>query len=296
MFGCIIAEIALRVIGYSYPIFYQTDPVLGYSPIPHGEGWSWPENKVYVQYNSEGFRDTDHSTDKPPDTIRIAVIGDSFTEGRQVPLEETYWRVAQHLLENRAAFAGKKIEMINFGVEGYGTVEELLTLRDRVWKYSPDVVLLGVCVYNDITDNYPKFKGAAEIPYFRIDNGHLVLDERFRNSSKFKWHDSAAFRSWIFVHNHSRLIQLIHHAQFALRTRLQAWKEQKKVSQSQMQQVDPGTSDGPTALTSAELTGAVGIQNIIYRQPDDVDWEQAWRLTEAMITQMNDEVTQHGTR
>jgi hypothetical protein len=44
LFGCIVAEVALRVIGYSYPIFYKTDPERGYAAIPNTEGWYWVEN------------------------------------------------------------------------------------------------------------------------------------------------------------------------------------------------------------------------------------------------------------
>ena len=36
------------------------------------------------------------------------------------------------------------------GVSGYGTTQELVTLREKVWRYSPDMVLLAVTTNNDV--------------------------------------------------------------------------------------------------------------------------------------------------
>src|SRR5205814_6625220 len=68
------------------------------------------------------------------------------------------------LLEECNVFPGKKIEVLNFGVSGYGTAQELLTLREQVWKYSPDIVMLAITTNNDITDNLRALKKTDEIP------------------------------------------------------------------------------------------------------------------------------------
>ena len=46
-------------------------------------------------------------------------------------------------LEKSDHLQGRHVEVINFGVSGFGTTQELLTLEYKVWKYSPDVVLLA---------------------------------------------------------------------------------------------------------------------------------------------------------
>src|SRR2546423_14283000 len=96
VFGCIAAEAALRIVGYSYPIFFQTDAERGYSLIPNAEGWFWPERKSYVKINSDGFRDREHTRAKPANTIRIAVLGDSYAEARHIPIESTFWGIIEH--------------------------------------------------------------------------------------------------------------------------------------------------------------------------------------------------------
>ena len=81
------------------------------------------------------------------------MLGDSYAEALQVPIEETFWTLLpQHLA--RCGFApGKQIEAINFGVSGYGTAQELLTLRHRAWDYAPDLVLVPFFPGNDVRNN-----------------------------------------------------------------------------------------------------------------------------------------------
>src|SRR6267378_4979100 len=84
--GCLMSEIFLRVIGYSYPIFYTTDYYRGFALRPGIEGHYQREGESYVRINSDGLRDREHSKAKPAKTIRIAVLGDSFTEAMHVPM------------------------------------------------------------------------------------------------------------------------------------------------------------------------------------------------------------------
>lgn len=294
LFGCFVAEIALRVVGYSYPIWYQTDRERGYAAIPDVEGWFWVETTNYVKINSQGFRDREHAKTKPANTFRIAVIGDSFAEARQVPLDAAFWSVMERTVQQKAS-RGLNIEVLNFGVGGYGTANELLTLRQRVWEYSPDVVLLAVCTYNDITDNYRPLKNADEVPYFKLENGSLVLDDSFLRSKTYRRADSVLYKGWVAAHNASRLIQLLHHAQFALRTALSAWKERRRLAEAQ-RSVDARPLNSAASVSPSKLVDLVGIQNMVYVEPQDDDWREAWAVTEALIKQISDESSAHGAK
>lgn len=295
LFGAIVAEVGLRMVGYSYPIWYQNDPERGYSLIPNVEGWFWVENTNYVKINDQGFRDRSHQKEKPANTYRVAIIGDSFAEARQVALQDAFCSVTERELQAKAP-PGRTIEVLNFGVGGYGTAAELLTLRQRVWDYSPDAVVLAFTTYNDVRDNYRPFKNADELVYFQLENGGLVLDDSFRSSKKYKQHDSAWFKAWVLVHNSSRLVQLLHHAQFALRTRISDWKERRRLAevQEKARSNDGGTDAAPQ--NSISLTDLVGLDNMIYREPEDEDWRKAWDLSEALITQVRDESVIHGAQ
>ncbi|MBI3341623.1 SGNH/GDSL hydrolase family protein [Candidatus Curtissbacteria bacterium] len=112
----------------------------------HASGEDGYRNKIV--FNSSGFRDTDFSLDKNADTVRIAVIGDSYEEALQLPLEDTWQKVMQSQLSST-----KQVEVYNFGVSGYGTDQEWLTLREKVWKFKPDIVILAFTA-NDLGDVY----------------------------------------------------------------------------------------------------------------------------------------------
>ena len=129
--GCLLTEVFLRVIGYSYPIFYTTDYYRGFALRPGLEGHYQREGESYVRINSDGQRDRERAKAKPPDTVRIAVLGDSFAEAMHVPMEQTFWSLLERKLEECHAFPGKHVEVLNFGVSGYGTAQELMTLRKK---------------------------------------------------------------------------------------------------------------------------------------------------------------------
>jgi len=89
--------------------------------------------------------------------------------------EETFWWVMGRKVQE-CNTPPVKIEVLNFGVSGYGTAQELLTLREQVWKYSPDIVMLAVTTNNDITDNSRALKKTeGSLTSFTMTN-HLTLD------------------------------------------------------------------------------------------------------------------------
>jgi hypothetical protein len=206
-------------------------------------------------------------------------------------MESAFWTVMEQELAGCSTFAGKNVEILNFGVGGYGTPSELMTLRHRVWKYSPDIVLLAFTTYNDVADNYRPFKGAEEIPYFKFENDQLVVDNSFRDSEKFRKLSSWWFNAWITLHNSSRFIQLAHHGQFALRTQMSHLKDMKR--REALKQKRDILPEGKLATTSASVTEHFGLENAVYVPPDNADWHEAWRLTEGMVTLMRNEEEQH---
>src|SRR5918912_279301 len=130
-FGLLIFELFLRAVGYTYPVFYQPDEVRGYSLKPGMEGWYRKEGAAFVRINSDGLRDREHSKEKPADVLRVAVVGDSYAEAFQVEQDKAFWSVMEKRLQECPALAGRRVEVINFGVSGYGPTQELLTLRGK---------------------------------------------------------------------------------------------------------------------------------------------------------------------
>jgi lysophospholipase L1-like esterase len=287
IFGLAIAEIALRIIGYSYPEFYVTDSSRGYALRPNAAGWYRKENEVYIHINSDGLRDREHLKPKPANTIRIAIIGDSYAEALQVPLENAFWQVLQSRMSSCNG-TPKHIEAINFGVSGYGTSQELITLREHVWDYSPDIVLLAVTTNNDITDNLKALKKALDVPYFVLRDNQLVIDESFRTTPEFKWRQSVPGRVGRWFRDHFRVVQAIMEGHRAARLRWQAWRTRK--------QAPPQRPGNQQVSRPASQASELGTDNLVYLEPEDADWKDAWQVTEKLMETMRNEVQAHNAK
>ena len=87
--------------------------------------WWTLEGHAYVKYNRHGFRDVERTLKKPEGTIRIAVLGDSYTQAREVPFETTFVNRAERQLALCNASAGRPIEMLNFGVASFNTPAQI---------------------------------------------------------------------------------------------------------------------------------------------------------------------------
>jgi hypothetical protein len=283
--GALLAEIMLRVTGFSYPEFYQPDEVRGYALRPNKQGWYMKEGRAYVAINSAGFRDREHTLAKPEGTFRIAVLGDSYPEALQVEMQESFWFILEKKLQECGAFGGKQIEVLNFGVSGYGTAAELLTLRERVWDYSPDLVMLTFTTNNDISDNVRVLKKTNRVPYYVYQGEELKLDDSFKRTKTFRWRQSVVARAGRWFEDHLRLIQAIERAQL----KLKIWMASRKAPAAgvMVQSNRPATGQSESEL---------GIDNVVYREPNDAVWEDAWRVTEGLISAMRDEVRDHGAK
>jgi hypothetical protein len=310
-FAFLLCEIALRVADYSFPTFYTTDDERGFRLRPGARGRYRKEGESFVEINSAGLRDREHAKEKPPATLRIAVVGDSYAEALQVPLEQAFWAVAERKLnESCPPLSGRKVEMINFGVSGYGTAQELITVRRHVFDYSPDIVLLAFTTNNDVSDNSRALKRADEIPYFVLRGGRLTLDDSFRDSRSFRLRKSLPSRAGAWLRDNSRVLQAVNHAHYAFKNYL-AQRRTASQQQQASQPTRPGaTTPAPHASSQTAATpaaahtapsppanvGDIGIDNLVYREPIDATWQEAWRVTEALIVEMSDEVGRRGAR
>jgi hypothetical protein len=99
--------------------------------------------------NSHGLRDhRELAYQKPAGTLRVLSLGDSHTQGYEVRQQATYSAVLERYLARRGIHA----EVLNAGVSGFSTAEELAFLENEGYRYQPDVVVLGFYA-NDFEDN-----------------------------------------------------------------------------------------------------------------------------------------------
>ncbi len=247
---------------FSPSFFTLSDPERGWKNWPDAEGWYRKEGKAYIKINSEGLRDRNYPKIKPENTLRIAVLGDSFTLAAQVPLEKTYTSILEQQLTLCEAFQGKKIEVINFGVDGYGTAQELLTLRQQVWDYQPDLVILAFFNGNDVIDNSKALENNYYRPFFVYQNGDLILDNSFQDlgleySNRYFITIADRFPAWLV--NRSRILQVVKKAELEAKKRNAVHHFNRLTAQ-------------------------------VFQETQDKNWQEAWNITDDLIVIMQEEV------
>ncbi len=109
-------------------------------------GWLRRVPATTMRTNSQGARGPEFQPLPAPGTLRVVGVGDSFTFGQGVEEDEAFLSVVGRSL--RAT--GIAAEIINFGVPGHATPQEVALVRERVVPLQPDLVLLHVFV-NDLT-------------------------------------------------------------------------------------------------------------------------------------------------
>jgi len=116
---------------------YDSDP----------RGYFEPGNTISHAHNSIGWRDAEHTLEKPNGVFRILGLGDSYLWGQGVKREDICLNKLPGLLES--SLDGTTIETINAGISAYNTVDQREQFVNKAVHYNPDLVILHF-VLNDV--------------------------------------------------------------------------------------------------------------------------------------------------
>jgi hypothetical protein len=132
----------------SWPIRY--DPAYGWLFVPGAEvRWTNAIDFWSIQRaNSLGFLDREPTIPKPPGICRIALVGDSFVEAAQLPIEQKQQTVLLKLLNEH----GRKCDVVALGFSGTGQSNQLAFFEHYKKLLQPDIVILEF-VNNDFANN-----------------------------------------------------------------------------------------------------------------------------------------------
>jgi len=115
---------------------YSSDP----------QGYFGPTHTISYETNSLGLRERELAIPKPPGVVRVVALGDSFTLGEGVRVEDSWPRQFETIL--RSQYRERNVEVVNAGVNAYDTRQELEHYRRTVRAYDPDLVVIAM-VWND---------------------------------------------------------------------------------------------------------------------------------------------------
>ncbi|KKS98480.1 MAG: hypothetical protein UV73_C0001G0001 [Candidatus Gottesmanbacteria bacterium GW2011_GWA2_43_14] len=138
------------------------DPLLGW--IPQRNTRIINNNKIYT-FNSIGIRSGNEFNTVNREKTRLVALGDSFVYGECVGDDETF----STLMEQNS----RNLEVMNFGVHGYGLDQIYLRLKNAL-TYSPDIVILGL--YNEEVERVRLSFREFPKPHLRLNKGRLEPD------------------------------------------------------------------------------------------------------------------------
>jgi len=146
-----LGELALRLQHpQNLSLYYKTRDDLHVHRANYVGVWRGVETTQGYRTNSFGMRDREHEAQKREGTFRILLLGDSQMEALQVPFDRSFPKLLEQKLNQPHI---RTIEVVSVAVAGWGQSDELAYLERYAARLSPDLILVGMTLHNDISDN-----------------------------------------------------------------------------------------------------------------------------------------------
>jgi len=205
VFSILTLEFCLAVAGVGEEEYLQRDPEIGWVMIPKKHITWRHEGYSTTQVNSAGMVEREFPLEKEKNTLRIAVIGDSYVEALQVPREQNFCRLIEKTFSKDAAASGKKIEVLNFGISAYNTAQLYMRLKNLARKYNPDIVIVAESV--DAT-RYLSPDGGGFFrarPTFTLNDKNELVADYSRQEAWLQSPEGVRVRSTAWLREHSHI-------------------------------------------------------------------------------------------
>lgn len=317
----LLLELGVRVVGLAppaqpNPAIWGPHPLFGWWHIPYSGGTfhsDFNEFEAEVHINARGLRDREIGYDNPAGALRVLSLADSFGEAIQVDLDQTYHKQLEALLVDSL---GRPVEVLNAGVGGWGTDQEAVFYVAEGFRYRPDLVLLAFFIRNDAVNNYGPLEiarngGSEEKQFFTLAADGKLIPPPLEQGGEFEAtsdpHEPSApaadplspptFQPGLGGSGRGDGPPLLGLADGLWRT-----SALYRFFMPYLRDVPPVLHRlGPSGILGGEAVirarhPDTPIPFFVYQSPPDERFEAAWRLTEAIITRLDDEVKSRGAQ
>jgi len=139
--------------------------------------------------NSLGFRGPEISSGRRTGTVRIVVLGDSFTYGEGVTAAEALPAQLEHLLNQRRS---GRFEVFHLGVPGYNSAQEFAYLKEAGLALKPDLVVVAFTLSTHRHKYGNVFEPAHSVipAILRRESIRHALDARLKIAGMTGWNGS----------------------------------------------------------------------------------------------------------
>jgi lysophospholipase L1-like esterase len=276
MLMLVLLEAGLAILRITPRLPFTVDPDVGSHGVPGASYVNTKEGFSAGRFNSMGYRDRERTFAKPPGAYRIAVIGDSYVEALQVPIEAAFPARLEAQL-NRLG-GPRRYEVIALGQSGSGTADAYVRYRRVAARYAPDLVVYAFCK-NDVRNNSRALN--LEVPGFYFvpaADGALRLDasllEPFRDPPPLR-------RLYQALKRNSYLLSLVSDRVYLARTALRA-----RELRGALARTTPATGTHVDEFSD----------RAVFRTPPSARWGEALRITEGALLELKNAVEGGGAR
>jgi len=155
---------------------YIEDPDVGYRLTPGFSGTiERSEFRQRFRIDEAGLRAQGQPRTDGQDTVRILVLGDSQAFGFGVADDETFSAQLEHSLATR--HPALRVRVMNGGVPGYGTADQLAFLKSMGPKFDPDLIIVQFLSVNDILETRTPAKDWAAVADGWLTNKAALVPE-----------------------------------------------------------------------------------------------------------------------
>jgi hypothetical protein len=233
----------------------------------------------YLVINSDGMVDREYPISKPEGTLRIALLGDSFTASEYLPTEEKFEGFLEKELPKQL---GKSVEILNFGISAIETWNQLQIFHLKAAKYQPDITLLVFFWGNDIRDNVGQLRANSPNPL--LDEYEAPLTRRLKEMRK-------NFNNALW--NNSMLYQIARNGYGNLEQTIESWFKPEYLDQ--IDRVITG-EDNHDILDDYQ-SRTHNMVDTEFKDDDPFFWDsEGWEITRKLIIKLKTETEAAGSR
>ncbi len=242
--GFFAAEIVTRIFCPQQGAISWVEPNVKYGFINKKNfytKYSFPNSDftMEVKTNSLGLRDNEYDFSRS-DVEKILLLGDSFVFGHGVNIEDHFDTKLEDLLSQ----SGENFKVINAGVNGWGTLQEITYAKDHFELFNPDIIVITFCG-NDPWDD-------AQFKHKMVDLEKGVI----------------RFPGKLFLRKHSHLYRFIFLRYHEL---VHRWVLRKKIVE---------TNKGDEDIADENIVDEdIKIDKQIDKQSSNIVVEEGWKAT-----------------
>lgn len=151
----VLAAVAALYLAVGYPLRIPRDDLTHFgrlSTLPAGSSFTDEapaRPRLTYHLDAHGFRGGGFPLAKPPGTVRLALIGDSYVFGIGVADADTLG--ARLAAELAARFPDRRLEVLNLGIPGDNLASYVDLFDEATARLAPDLVVIGLTLPNDLS-------------------------------------------------------------------------------------------------------------------------------------------------